>query len=167
MTKKQEVLVQEFLSCLCEDEQPIYNELVSALAELGYSSKKQKSDLSFTHSLHNKQIAKMGFRTGKSPRPFFALRFSGCQVYSARFQDVVKENITKYPSKFSRCIDGNCDYCGGPPATHVYFHDFPDGEKNHCGAYALEITGISESDLEEIKRLLTEENQYLMVHQVG
>lgn len=165
MTAKQEKLVDSFLSQLDEQTKPLYSEIICQLTSLGYNPKKERSNLSFKHSLHNKQMAKMSIR---KDYPLFALRFSACQGYSQRFEDVVKAFMIKYPSRTSRCTSGDCDYCGGPAETHVYKAVASNGEiKTHCGAFALEIPNLLPSDIEEIKELIQQEHTYLLEHEAG
>ncbi len=169
-TKKQEELVAAYLSQFDDNISTLYRDIIMQLSELGYNPKKEKSNISFKHDLHNKQIAKMGTRVSKSKEisPIFALRFSACRGYSHRFTDIVSAAIIKYPSKTPLCLDNGCHYCAGEPSTHVYTCTFPDGvSKSHCGAYALEIPDITADDICEIKRLIKEEHQYLMKHEVG
>ena len=139
----------------------MYRELAAYLAELGYYPHREKSSISFKHDLHNKQMAKIGFGRGKAPAPFFALRFSACRGYSQRFADIVGDAAVRYPSRAARCTDGGCDFCAGDPETHVYTALSPDGEAKYlCGANALAIPNLSADDIEEIKRLIAEENAY-------
>ena len=167
-TKKQEELINSFLSPLDDTMKSLYQDIAACLDELGYNPKNERSNISFKHDLHNKQIAKMGMKKGKSPYPFFALRFSACRGYSQRFSDVVGEAIIKNPTRAPRCTSDGCNFCAGDPDTHVYSHKFPDGEiKSHCGAYVLEIPEITVSDLDEIKTLIKEEHEYLLKHEVG
>lgn len=167
-TKRQEELIHSFLSTLADDLRPLYQEIIMYLSELGYYPQKERSNLSFKHDLHNKQIAKMGIKRNNEHSPFFALRFSACRDYSQRFTDIVREAIIKYPSRVPRCTENGCSFCGGEPDTHVYSCTFPDGEtKSHCGAYALEIPNITTEDIKEIERLLCEEHEYLLKHEAG
>lgn len=141
MTVKQEELINSFLSKL--DEQT----------------------LSFKHSLHNKQIAKMSSRDNL---PVFALRFSACRGYSLRFEDIVKAFIVKYPTRSLRCTSDSCNYCGGAAETHVYTAIFSNSEtRTHCGAYALEIPDLQPNDIGEIKKLIQQEHAYLLEHEAG
>ncbi len=168
-TKKQEELVTTYLSQLGYDISPLYHDIIMYLSELGYNPKKEKSYISFKHDLHNKQIAKMCTKISKNAdiTPVFSLRFSACRGYSQRFTDIVSAAIIKYPSKVPLCLDNGCHYCAGEPSTHVYTCTFPDGEsKFHCGAYALEIPGITAGDICEIKQLIKDEHEYLMAHEV-
>ncbi len=167
-TKKQEELVNSFLSALGDEIRPLYHEIMIYLSELGYNPKKEKASISFKHDLHNKQMAKMGFKRNKEHNPFFALRFSACRGYSQRFADIASANIIKFPSKVPGCIVNDCNYCSGEPDTHIYTHTFPNGEsKSHCGAYALEIPDITADDIGEIKKLIKEEHKYLLKNEAG
>ncbi len=166
MTKRQEELANAFLFSLDDETRHIYRAITDYLSQLGYTPQKQGAKISFKHNLHNKQMAKMGITNGKTPHPFFALRFSACKGYSQRFADIVSANITKYPKKRALCTDGNCHYCKGAPDAHVYSHTFPDGQcKTHCGAYVLEIPDISADDVDEIKNLISEEHDFLLKHE--
>lgn len=166
-TERQKELVNSFLSTPSDEYRPLYQDIIMYLSELGYNPQKEKMNLSFKHSLHNKQIAKMGIRQGKVLYPFFALRFSACRNYSQRFADIISAAIVKYPNKVAGCTSNQCNYCSGEPDTHVYTYIFPNGEsKSHCGAYSLEIPGLSTEDLEEIKALINEEHEYLLQHEV-
>ena len=169
LTKQQDELVNTFLSGPgIEQEAPLYRELIMCLSACGYKPMKAKSNISFKHDLHNKQIAKMGIRTSKKKGavPFFALRFSACRDYSQRFAEIISENILHYPSKIPGCIDNTCNYCNGEAETHVYSYTFANGEKkSHCGAYALEIPDISPDDIDELKKMIEEEHRYLIKHE--
>lgn|GEM_PF-457379 len=167
-TKRQKELIESFLVTLETENQSLYREIAVYLSELGYNPKKERSYISFKHASHNKQIVKIGLRGKKEPTPFFALRFSGYTEYSQRFADVVKDNISKYPSRAPGCITQSCDYCAGEPDTHIYTYVFPDGETAvHCGAYALEVPDITDKDLDEIKKLIKEEHEYLVTHEIN
>lgn len=166
-TKKQTELINSFLEMLKVDEKSVFWGVISYLSEIGYNPVKQRSYIVFNHDLHNKQIAKIGIRTNKDKAPFLAIRFSACRGYTKRFEKIVKDAIINNPSKVANCMLGKCSYCSGDPSTHVYTNIFENcGSKFHCGAYALEIPNISFADIPEIKKLLKEEHDYLMKHQV-
>ncbi len=167
-TKKQEEIVYSFLSALGDEVRPLYQDIVVCLSELGYYPQKEKSNISFKHDLHHKQIAKMGIKNNKALLPFFALRFSACRDYSQRFADIVGAAITKYPHRAARCPSGGCNFCKGEAVSHIYTYMFPDGEsKAHCGSVALEIQKMTVDDIEEIKKLIQEEHAYLVKHEAG
>lgn len=98
-TKKQKELINLFLLTLTEEDRSVYRDIVLYLSELGYYPKKDRSHISFKHSLHNKQIAKIGIRKKKEASPFFALRYSACNDYSEKLAEIVRANIENIPVK--------------------------------------------------------------------
>ena len=169
-TKKQEELLNTYLSAFDDDTASLYKEIALYLSGLGYNPKKVKSGISFKHDLHNKQMAKMGVKVNRKTgtTPFFSLRFSACRDYSQRFAEIVGEFAAKYPARTAGCVTGGCNYCGGGAGTHVYTHKLPNGETGyHCGAYAIEIPDITPGDIAEIKKLIKEEHEYLLANETG
>ncbi|MHC1696312.1 MAG: hypothetical protein AB9835_13800 [Eubacteriales bacterium] len=151
-TKRQEELVSSFLSLLCDEVKTLFQDLIICLSELGYNPSKDKTSIVFKHDQHNKQMAKVGLKKNRELSPFFALRFSACRDYSQKFADIIIENINKYPTRASRCINNDCKFCAGEAYTHVYTYTSSDGEiKTHCGAYVLEIPDITSDNIDEIK----------------
>ena len=102
-TKKQQELINTFLSLLDDEIKTYYHELILYLSEFGYHPHKQRSFIVFKHDMHNKQIAKIGIKKNKEQTPFFALRFSACQGYSQKFSDIVSAVIVKYPARVAQC----------------------------------------------------------------
>jgi len=167
MTKKNAELWNAFLQSLDDQKRAVYEALAACMAEYGYEPKKNNSNMSFYHMRHNKQLAKMGVRTGKkNVGPFFALRFSACRILTKRFTDIIDANIARFPQKSARCVNGECGFCKGNPFSHVYLHS-TDASATHCGAYVLEIPCITEEDVMEIRKLIQEEHSYLMKYEVG
>ncbi|MDF2588518.1 MAG: hypothetical protein K0S41_2359 [Anaerocolumna sp.] len=167
-TKKQEDLVNEFLSRLNDESRPIYQNIIMYLSEIGYYPYKQRSYIVFKHDLHNKQMAKTGIRINKDKSAFFALRFSACNGYSDRFADLVKAAVAEENFNEAKCIYNNCDFCKGVATTHVYSYTFQNGKsESHCGAVALEIPNVTADDIGEIKKLIKEEHEYLLKHEAG
>jgi len=167
-TKKQEELANSFLSMLEEENKSLFQDIIMYLSKLGYNPHMQRSYIVFKHSLHNKQMAKMGVRKNKDHSPFFELRFSACKGYPQRFENIVYEAVSKKNFREAQCIYNNCDYCAGEAFSHVYTHIFTNGEmKSHCGAVTLEIPNITVDDIEMIKKLIKDEHIYLMEHQAG
>ena len=168
-TKKQEELVNSFLATLGDELRPLYQDTAMYLSELGYNPRKERSYIVFMHSLHTKQMAKMGITWTKDHSPYFALRFSACEGYSRRFADIVRDYINKNPDRlFPHCEDGKCIFHSGEDEPPAYKYVFPDGEiKRLCGAKALVIPDITEDDIEEVKKLTREEHEYLLKHEAG
>ncbi len=166
MTAKQKELINCFLAGLQAPDQGLYSQLVQALDALGYGPRKERGHLVFKHSCHNKQIAKLGLKKTGDAQPFFALRFSACQEYSPRFQEVVRQEIARFSNPVAHCTQGMCSFCAGEPSSHVYHGLSPDGQEiGCCGSRALEIPNLRAEDLPEISRMLGEEHAYLMAHE--
>ena len=173
-TKRQEELVNAYLSQFGDEIKPLYSDIILFLSELGYYPKKAGSSLSFVNAIHNKQIVKIGTRIKKNqaPLPIFLLRFSACKDYSEKFADIVSSAIIKHTKnntyRLARCITNECDLCKGETESHIYMHTFPDGEiKTSCGVYAIEVPSITADDVIEIKKLIKEQHEYLAEHEVN
>ncbi|MCL2508727.1 MAG: hypothetical protein FWF05_06085 [Oscillospiraceae bacterium] len=163
-TKRQEELINSFLSELGDELRPLYQDIAMYLSELGYNPRKQRSYIVFKHDLHNKEMAKMGMAWTKDHSPYFALRFSACKGYSQGFADIIKDYIHKNPGRlFPHCVDGKCVFREDGDRTPFYEYVFPDGAaQSFCGAKALVIPSITSEDMEEIKKLIKEEHEYLL-----
>jgi hypothetical protein len=167
-TKKQEELVNTFLSDNMNEQTHLYREIAVYLSEIGYNPKKQRSSIVFNHDKHNKQIAKFGIVRTKDKSPYFALRFAACKGYSGRFAELVSAVMEKEECQTANCIAGKCDYCQGEPVSHVYVHTNAAGETiTRCGASPITITDLTEGDIDEIKKLIWEQHVYLMKHEAG
>ena len=57
-TKRQEDLINSFLSMVRDEIRPLYHEIINCLSELGYNLKKEKTNISFKHDLHNNMLQK-------------------------------------------------------------------------------------------------------------
>lgn len=167
-TKKQAELIESFLSGLETAKQPLFRELILHLSDRGYNPHKQRSFIVFKHDLHNKQIAKIGMRGKKNPDPFFALRFSACRNYTERFAKIVRAAVTGEGARPAACMSGECGFCAGDAPDRVYTLVMSDGAvQTACGAGALDIPDITAADIPDIKKLIDEENRYLLKHQSG
>ena len=105
----------------------------------------------------------------KDHSPYFALRFSACKGYSQKIENIVRAYIEKNPDRlFPHCEDGKCVFRADGDRTPFYEYAYPDGEvKSFCGGFALVIPDITSDDIDEIKRLIREEHEYLMGHGAG
>lgn len=168
-TKKQQALVDSFLDVLDNELGSLYREIVMCLSELGYYPRKQRSYIVFKHDLHNREIAKMGMTWTKDTSSYFALRFSACKGYSERFADVVRAYINKNPNNlFPHCENGRCVFRADGERAPYYEVEFLDGENQSCcGAKALVIPNDDLVAIDEIKKLIKEEHDYLMKHETG
>jgi hypothetical protein len=168
-TKKQQELVDSFLDALDHELGSLYQQIAICLSELGYYPRKQRSYIVFKHDLHNKEMAKMGMASATDASPYFALRFSACKGYSQRFGDVVRAYISKNPNNlFPHCEGGRCVFRADGQRAPYYEVESPDGEtQSCCGAKALVIPNDDLAAMDEIKKLIREEHDYLMKHEAG
>ncbi|MDR0293505.1 MAG: hypothetical protein LBH95_05055 [Oscillospiraceae bacterium] len=168
-TKRQEELLNTFLSEFDDESRPLYQDMAAYLSELGYYPRKQRSYIVFRHDSHNREMAKMGVTWTKDHSPYFALRFSACKGYSQRFAEIIGDFIRKNPERlFPHCENGNCVFNAEGDKPPVYQYVFPDGTvKALCGAKALVIPDITKDDIDEIKKLIKEEHAYLMLREAG
>ncbi len=168
-TKKQQELVDSFLDALDNELGSLYREIVMYLSELGYYPRKQRSYIVFKHDLHNREMAKIGMTQTKDGLLYFSLRFSACKGYSERFANVIRDYINNNPNKlFPHCENGRCVFRADGERAPYYEVTFRDGEtQSCCGAKALVIPNDDLVAIEETKRLIKEEHNYLMKHEAG
>jgi hypothetical protein len=154
-TKKQEELVNSFLSELGDELKPLYQEIAEYLSGLGYCPRKQRTYIVFKHNLYTSEMAKMGFTWTKDHSPYFALKFSACKGYSQRFADIVKDYIQKNPGRlFPHCEDGKCVFRPDGDRFPFYEYSYSNGEVgSFCGSKALVIPNIIPEDIDEIKKV--------------
>lgn len=163
-TKRQQELIDGYLSGLTPELGAVYRELIGHLSELGYEPKKQRAAIVFNCPQHNKQIAKLGF--DRKGAPFFALRFSACRGYSERFGEIVRNAVSGKNYQEPGCMRSGEDFCKGPIDQRLYTYELPGGEKRYyCGAKALAIPGLTAEDVPEAERLMDEEHRFLMEHE--
>lgn len=174
MTKKQEELVNAYLSQFENEAKQLFGKIISFLCEMGFYPRKAGTSISFVSAIHNKQIAKIGahIKKGQMPTPKFSMRFSSSNAYSQRFTKIVHDAVVKVTAsnhyRLARCLTGECSVCHGEPEAHIYKSILPNGEViTSCGVYAIEIPNITVDDFDEIKQLITKEHEYLVSHEAN
>jgi len=174
LTKKQDELVNVYLSQFEDETKNLYREIATFLCELGFYPKKAGASISFTNTIHKKQIAKMGtnIRKNQTPSPKFSMRFSSCKDYSQRFTKIINDTLVKVTAsnryRLARCLTGECSGCPGEPDAHIYKSVLPNGEHiTSCGVYTIEIPRITADDIDEIKHLIKKEHDYLMKREIN
>ena len=163
--KKWEEFINEFYAMISNEEKLIYQPIIETLVELDYIPMRKRTKgfiLSFNNPAHNRVLARFGVREG-SEKAFFGLRFSSCRNYSDKFANVIRDRILSSNNRLAKC--GECGYCKGDKFTYTY--EFSDGEsKAACGTFVLEIPDVNLSDVDEIKRLISEQHEYFMKYSV-
>lgn len=159
--KRWEEFIFEFYELISSKEKMVYQPIIEALVELGYTPMKKRTKgfiLSFNNLAHNRVLARFGVREGDG-KAFFGLRFSSCSNYPDKFADVIRDRIRSSNNRLAKCEE--CGYCKGD--KFVYTYTFPNGErKAACGAFVLEIPDVTLSDVDDIKKLICEQHEYFM-----
>ena len=159
--KKCEEFINEFYEMISYEEKCVYQPIIEALVELDYTPMRKRTKgfiLSFNNLAHNRVIARFGIREGGG-KAFFGLRFSSCINYSDKFAGVIRDRILSSNNRLAKCSE--CGYCKGDKFAYTY--TFPNGEsKAACGAFVLEIPDVTLSDINEIKKLISEQHEYFM-----
>ena len=174
MTKNQKFLIETLISFLPNEQKAIYGELAYFLVDLGYLPQKQQvSDyiLSFKHKENKKVIAKMGIRKNV----FFSVRFFACKTVSEKFLDALRKDIDSYKRQYTdklsfvpnteSMVKNKCGYCGDicTGGGYGYYYKFSDYDiVKRCGAYPVVIPDITKNDIDEIKRIITEQHNFFV-----
>lgn len=175
MTKKQQILINEFISLLPEDDKDVYEKIIYYLADLGYIPQKQKVKdfvLSFKHNINCKVIAKMGIRGQKG---FLSIKFFACKNVSEKFIEALRKDIELRNGQYTvplpitpdtaSMVTNKCGYCGDicTGGGFGYYCKFSDDKiVSRCGAYPIIIPDIKEDETDEIKRVILEQHNYFL-----
>lgn len=98
-TKKQKELIDSFLRTLDAEDKSVYRDIIVYLSELGYNPKKERSHISFKHSRHNKQIAKIGIRNKKELSHFLRCDFPPATTTHKNLPKLFVPTLKNIPAK--------------------------------------------------------------------
>jgi hypothetical protein len=174
MTHKQQSMIDDFLNALSEDERYVFGDIINGIVELGYIPQKQNVKdfvLSFKHDQNGKIIAKMGIRKQKG---FLSIKFFACKNIPEKYIAALGENSDDAydrlppperdklrPDEIMLKCTLSCDICTGGKMR--YFHQYPNGKEIYrCGAYPVLLPDITEKDLADLKRLISEQHRYFL-----
>ena len=112
----------------------------------------------------------MGVRKQKG---FISIRFFACKSVSSKYLDALHQELVSRNEQYSaplrinpvHMITNQCGYCGDicTGGGLGYYFKFPDGkEVSRCGAYPIIIPDVDETDIEEMKRVLSEQHHYFL-----
>jgi hypothetical protein len=159
--KARAVLIAELDSELSDDERPICQNIIGCLTELGYTPYKENVKdfvLSFKNSEVRQTIAKIGIRSGRRKGAFFSIKFYACISPPKKFLNAVAAAMLKANGRYACC---DCGVCGAGAGERGYHCAYPDGsEFIRCGAYTVEIPGLTLEDAEDFNKLLIEQHAY-------
>ena len=175
MTKKQQILIDEFIGLLSEDDNSVYEKIIYYLFELGYIPQKQKVKdfvISFKHKENGKVISKVGLRKQNA---FVSVRFFACKSVSERFIDALRKDIDSRDGQYTAplptvpdtasMVKNKCGYCGDicTGGGFGYYYKYPDGKiVSRCGAYPIIIPDVKDNDIDELKRIILEQHNYFL-----
>ncbi len=171
MTKKQQILVNEFIGLLSEDEKSVYEKIIYYLVELEYIPQKNRSFLSFKHKVNGKIIAKI-------KKDNIKIKFFACKNIPEKYIYALRKEMDASNNQYSIAVpppDCNpvptgmimkkctlsCNVCTG--GSMRYYYQFSDGkELFRCGAYPVLIPDIKDHDIDELKRIILEQHNYFL-----
>lgn len=168
MNKRQEALMEEYLSQIREEYRGMFRELAEYAADLGYAPTRCKTKdltIDFRCSRLKATIMKMeikeqrhdGFRCGERDVPGLRLKFFAAKSYSEIFQRGIQRVIEDFDGRYTGCY--GCGRCAGVPKGYVF--RYPDGrEVFRCGSELISVFDFGEAHLQEIKALLKEQADY-------
>jgi sRNA-binding regulator protein Hfq len=174
MTQKQQSLIDDFLNVLSEDDKHVFEVIINSIAILGYIPQKQKVKdfvLSFKHGQNGKIIAKMGIRKQKG---FLSIKFFACKNVPKKYIAALGENADDAyarltpperdqlrPNEIMLKCTLSCGICTGGKMR--YYHQYPNGKEIYrCGAYPVLLPDITVDDVEDLKRLISEQHSYFL-----
>jgi hypothetical protein len=174
MTHKQQSLIDDFLNALSEDEKYIYGDVINRIVELGYIPQKQNVKdfvLSFKYCQNGKIIAKMGIRKQKG---FLSIKFFACKDVPEKYIAALGENSDDAyarltppkrdelrPNEIMLKCTLSCNVCTGGKMR--YYYQYPNGKEIYrCGAYPVLLPDITGNDVEDLKRLISEQHNYFL-----
>lgn len=162
MNKRQEALMNEFLSQTRAE----YTEMLRDLAEyaigLGYSPIRCRTKdltIDFRCSRRKATIMKMeireqrhdGFRCGERNMPGLRMKFFAAKEYSLIFQKGIQRVIEDFDGRYTGCY--GCGRCRG--GLEGYMFQYPDGRQVfRCGRELIPIFDFGLGHMEEIKHLM-------------
>ena len=165
---KQNTLISQLLSALPEDRKSLFGELMEHLTKLGYLPHKQAvKTLTLSFKRGRQVIAKVRECNGGE----FRVKFFACENPPQKYRDALRRDVEAqnkpywgtmnpdHPANLKNKCDGCGTACTG--GNMGYYWKFEDGRETFfCGAYPILISDITGDDLEEAKRLLTEQDRY-------
>ncbi|WP_455716211.1 hypothetical protein [Anaerosporobacter sp.] len=168
MNDKQAKLIEEYIVLIPERFRKLFIDIAAYAVSLGYNpirNKTQDLSIDFKKNKYKATIMKMGlkesvhdgFGYGERENPDLRLRFFASDIYSDIFQNAIKNVIEEFDGKYTGCY--GCGRCHGELEGYTYI--YPDGRKVfRCGRELIPIFDYDGSTVEEIKRLMNEQDNF-------
>ena len=156
-------LNDDMLSRLEGEAQLLFRSVSGYLSELGYLPQRQKVRgfvLAYRNNALRQTIAKIGVRERSGAGAFFSLKFYACKSPPEKFAKAVRDAVLRSNGQYG-CVD--CGVCGAAEDVRGYRVVTADGAPFvRCGAYVVEIPGLTPADAEDVCRLLREQHAYFL-----
>ena len=161
-------LVEEFLSQIPTEYTDLFRALADYANSLGYRPVRGRTaslSIDFRSRKTKRTIMKFtleeekhdGFGYGERKIPGLRMRFFAAEEYSEIFHRAVQYVIERFDGKYTGCY--GCGRCQGEPQG--YHYTYPDGRTVfRCGGELLSVFDFSDTDLDEMKALLTKQAEY-------
>ena len=168
MNDKQAKLIEEYIALIPKHYKKLFNELADYAVLLGYNpirNKTQDLSIDFKKNRYKATIMKFGlkearhdgFGYGERDNPDLRLRFFASKNYLEIFRNGIKHVIEEFDGKYTGCY--GCGRCKGELEGYTYI--YPDGRKVfRCGRELIAIVDYDETIIEEIKKLMKEQDDF-------
>jgi hypothetical protein len=168
MNDKQQSLIKDFLVCVDQKYHELYLELANFAISLGYTpvrNKTQDLSIDFRKNKTRKTIMKIeekeqkhdGYHYGERNVPGLRLKFFASKEYSDIFRKGIQRVIEGFDGKYTGCY--GCGRCTGNPQGYTYI--YPDGRRVfRCGSELISVFDFTPEHIQEMKKLLKEQDEY-------
>lgn len=162
VNQEQRELLALFMTQIPENHKSFYNDLIDFNAGLGYTPVKTKTasfNLDFKKNKIKQTILKLECPSPSSIHPLIRMKFYAAQSYGGVFKDSLRKVIEDHGGRYTGCY--GCGRCNGQLQGYTY--EYADGRKVfRCGGELIPIPNATHANIDEIKRLITEQDMYWM-----
>jgi hypothetical protein len=156
-------LINELVSAAGSEERELCRHVVDLLLGLGYSPQKQRVrglSLAFKSNRTKQTIAKIAITDSADRAVLYSFKYYACKSLPEKFSDAVREAIESTNGQYRCC---GCGACGAKEGERGYRSAYPEGEDFlRCGAYVVRIPELGMGDLDDLRRVLSEQHGYFM-----
>lgn len=153
MTSSQRKKIDDFVTCLPENERAVYRDIAEYAVELGYTPSNEKNAhgifiaLVFSKSKIGTRLIKIHPPGIYSDETEFKMQFYAASEYS----DFIHEKLCQDADAIRATCEGQCEKCAGK-----YIFVYPDGRKGfRCAIHSLvKLSPLGKDRTNEIKRLM-------------
>lgn len=166
ITEKQKYAINKIISNMPDDLREIYREIAEYAISLGYMPTIKgvnETYADFSKSKVKRTILKIDTDPNFPPR--LAMKFFAIPVYSAIFQEALRERINVLERLKCAPVSLSCGGCGKCDGTHGYYYTYPDGRKVFlCGMEVITVPSFCADNISEVKEALKTQDEFFMEH---